>query len=87
MKTLTLFYSDGENLPCQWDVEVENAVADNISNLDMYNDGQHDIEDLGIDPEEIPLIKEHGGWIDGLDDGLVTIMAIDGIETKWSKMI
>lgn len=87
MKTLTLFYNDGESPPCQWDVEVEDSVADNIPELDMYNDGQHDIEDLGISPDEIPLIKEHGGWVDGLDDGLVTIIAIDGVKTEWADMI
>ena len=83
MKTLTLFYRDGDNYKCTWDVQVEDAVVDDIPNLPVW-DGKHDLHELGLDPEEIPLIQEHG-YDDSVDHSFVTIEAIDGVPTEWSE--
>lgn len=75
MKKVTLFYRDGSNYKCTWDVEIEDAVMASLPPPDC--NGQNDIHDLGLEIGDIPLVQEYGE--SGDDHPFVTVEAVEDI--------
>lgn len=85
MYKVSLFYRDGNNYKCHFDVEVENELIDELE-LDMENDIDNEcrsdvmfeIEDFGLTMYDIPLIGEYGE--DDMDHNYVSITAIKEVD-------
>lgn len=58
MANVTLFYRDGDNYKCEWEVEIPDEVMRGLPPPD--NDGMYEITQLGLELEDIPLIQEYG---------------------------
>lgn len=86
---VSLFYRDGENYKCHWDVEIEKSVLNNLmdegENINDYvdkdfrSDDLFEIEDLGFTVDDIPSIKSYG-WNDEYDHNYVSITEIREIK-------
>ena len=72
MVNLTLFYRDGDNYKCTWNVQIDKITWNNFleNNTDMISDDFLDpnlesenlfqIYELNLSMNDIPLIAEHG---------------------------
>jgi len=61
MKSVTLFYRDGDNYKCTWKVNLEEDLIEGIElDVDFKSEDLIEIEKLGLCVNDVPLIKIHG---------------------------
>ena len=73
MATLELFYRDGDNYKCFWDVDVPDEIVRRLPAPEF--DDLHNIADLGLSELDIPLISKYG-YDETADHPYVTICEI-----------
>lgn len=86
---VSLFYRDGGNYKCTWDVELDKSVIDSLVDEDesiedyidskFESDDLFEIEDLGLTTNDIPSIKEFGFNVE-YDHNYVSITEIKEIK-------
>lgn len=84
---VSLFYRDGGNYKCSWDVELEESVINDLVDgedindfidKDFSSDDLFEIEDMGLTVDDIPNIRDYG-FNDLYDHNFVSITNIERI--------
>lgn len=78
LKNITLFYRDGSNYKCNWDINIDSSILDKLEiTLDpnFESDELLEIEQLGLSVNDIPMIKEYGFGDD--DHNFISIVSIN----------
>ena len=73
MATVSLFYRDGDNYKCFWDHEIPDETMRKLPQPD--EDGMHTLEQLGLEPDDVPLIAEYG-FDSTSDHNFVTVQGV-----------
>lgn len=84
-----LFYRDGANYKCNWDVEIDRSVLNELVGEDedimSYVDSDYrsenlfSIYDIGLSVSDIPIIKEYG-YDSEHDHNFISITSIEEVD-------
>jgi len=79
MKSVTLFYRDGDNYKCTWTTEIDDSLVEGVElDTDFRSDCTIEIESLGLTINDIPLIKEYG--FNEMDHNYVSVVKIEDVD-------
>lgn len=82
-KMVRLFYRNGNNDKCFWDIEVDSKELEKIMDIDYgeFTYEEIEIQKFGLTVYDIPSIIEWGFDLK-LDHNIVSIISIDNVDIK-----